>query len=234
LASLVVSTGGMSIHVLKAANDALTQALGTKEADIAFVSNTLMIIAGSRPHDERVSVPLFLTLDTLFNASLLHPSVFGACVNALSSETTHYAKDIQKLLPLTTVLGTMCRCEVDAARTAAWALAMRMIASRYPKVRAKVGTELFTALLFLKTAVTSGTCAATIQCDLDAAMTFVTQSRWDCDDAPKVRGQRDTLCGILGVAKATAGTGDMAVQRNAASGRGVAESYNALVREVGY
>ena len=226
LEGIVVSVGGMSIHVLKAALEALLEAFRHPNSDKLFLARTLIAVAKKHEHSDRLAVPLLLTVDKLLNADLLDATVFTDIVAILASELTFFSSDIQKMLPMVGVLGTLCRCPDIAARSQAWSQALKIIASRFPKVRAKMGTDFYTALLFVSSGGEGG---------LEAAMDHLARNTWDDGNATKVRGARDALYGMLGVARPGAATGEMKDETAGAfKQQAVAKNYAHLVHEAGY
>lgn len=91
-------------------------------------------------HNERVLTPFTRAVDVLLTQRLLDPNVHLLLVNVLRSELKYYATCITFLLPATTLLANCCYSVHMDARHSAMQLALVMIASRYPKVRAKMAT----------------------------------------------------------------------------------------------
>ncbi|CUG09781.1 tubulin folding cofactor D-like, putative [Bodo saltans] len=232
LEGIVVSVGGLSIHVLRPSFDALAASFRQGGADGVVRRSALLIqVAAKHVHDDRYVVPLSITMDRLVNANLFDVSRYSDLVEIVVSETKHFSTDIQKLLPLVGVLGTLCRSGDQAVREAAWQHALVMIASRYPKVRAKMGTDLYTALLFLLSDSTSVN--EEQQAKLSAAMDKLTSTQWDDSNATKVRGARNELYPLLNIAapsKEAAGVGTVTTTAK----KSKFDAYSHLVHEAGY
>lgn len=225
---LVVSAGSLSVHIMQPAVDALLHAFRASTEESVYLSWVLITVAAKHAHNERVVVPLCVTVSRLINACVFDEDRHIDVVEILRSELKFFATNIHALLPLIGVLGDLCRSPVTAARHAAWGLSLVMLASRYPKVRARMGTDMYTSLLVLSAADTT--------LNLDRAIQQLTATPWDGNDATKVRSARDELYGALGIEKPSkdAATGDAVEHEKKKTARMVASSYLHLVHEAGY
>lgn len=235
---IVVSVGGMSIHVLRPSFDSLAASFRQQGAEgVTRLSSLLVRVAAKHVHDDRYVVPLCLTIDRLVNVDLFDPERYEDLVDVVVNETKHFSTDIQKLLPLVGVLGTLCRSKDAAVREVAWQHALVMIASRYPKVRAKMGTDLYTALLFLLSDVTKTGGDEEVQQQmagrLSASMDKLSSTQWDDSNATKVRGARNELYPLLGIAAPTKDTAGVTAMRTTTKSSKF-DAYSHLVHEAGY
>ncbi|KEG07910.1 putative tubulin folding cofactor D [Trypanosoma grayi] len=226
---LAVSAGSLSVHIVQPAMDAFLHAFRASEEDSVCLSHVLIAVAAKYTHNQRVVVPLCVTIDRLLNAGVLDESRHMDVVEILRHELKHFATNIHVLLPLVGVLGDLCRSAVREAREAAWALSLVMLASRYPKVRAKMATDMYTALLVLTSAEEAGAMEG-----CSRAMQHLAGTQWDASDAPKVRGARDELYEMLHITRPSKDAASDAVERKKKTNRVVAGSYLALVQEAGY
>lgn len=252
---LVLSAGDLSLHVQHAGMQALLAAFRgqceapdstttvngseTVAAAAARLSFLVVGVGATYAHTERVLVPLSRVLDRLLGESLLDEASHPACVTLLRAELRHYATAITVLLPLASLLATLCRSPCGAARRDAWSLALTMVASRYPTVRARMATDLYTALLvFTASAEAAGDAAVMVGCS--HAMDKLLRVQWDSPDAGQVRAARNALYEMLGVAPPQKGAAEAAGEMRSGPGAGkaaratVASSYAHLVQEAGY
>lgn len=234
---IIVSVGGLSIHVLKPSLQALIDGFRLAASESGHnLSFVIIQVAAMHLHDDRFVVPLCLTVDRLINVNLFDESRFGDLVDIIITETKHFSSDIQKLLPLTGVLGTVCRAGDPQVRQAAWQHALSLLVSRYPKVRAKMGTDLYTALLFLSSSSAEQQQqqgSDVRQPALLQAMDHLIKTRWDDSNATTVRGAKNELYDMLCLEKPSKESGGMKEQ-STTSGKMKPDSYSYLVHEAGY
>ncbi|ORC88851.1 tubulin folding cofactor D [Trypanosoma theileri] len=233
---LAVSAGTLSVHIMRPAVEAFLSAFRSSQEDRLRLSQVLIAIAAKYTHNERVIVPLCSTIDTLINASVFDEARHMDVVEILRNELKHFSTNILVLLPLVGVLGGLCRSSIREAREAAWGLSLVMLASRYPKVRAKMATDMYTSLLVLTSSISdeaeeSETLAAE-RCA--RAMHHLTVTQWDGSEAVKVRSARDELYDMLGITRPTKEIGNNTVEEKKKANRIVAGSYLYLVQEAGY
>lgn len=136
----------------------------TRTTHFCSFSKLLVEVSLRHCHEERMVLPLSRVLDVLFTDHLLSPSVHVAVMEFLRREMKHFATAIRTLLIMTPLLGSLCRSPCEAARKQAWMLSLTMIASRYPKVRAVMASEFYTALLSLNAVPMATDGAAFITC----------------------------------------------------------------------
>nr|CCC49973.1 putative tubulin folding cofactor D, fragment [Trypanosoma vivax Y486] len=190
---LVVSAGALSTHIMQPAVNALLHAFRVSSTESVRLSHALVEIAARYAHNERVVVPLCVTINRLIAAGVFDEARHMDLVEILRHELKHFAMNIHALLTLVGVLGDLCRSPVVEARESAWALSLVMLASRYPKVRARMGTDMYTSLLVLS--------AADSSTDFAQAVSHLTATQWDGSDAVEVRGARDKLYDMLRIAR---------------------------------
>ncbi|RNF21800.1 putative tubulin folding cofactor D [Trypanosoma conorhini] len=226
---LAVSAGSLSLHIMQPAMDAFLHGFQASVENGVRLSHALIEVAAKYTHNERVVVPLCITMNRLMVAGVFDESCHVDVVELLRRELKHFATSIHVLLPLVGVLGDLCRSGVPEARVGAWRLSLVMIASRYPKVRAKMATDMYTALLLFSSVEASAGCAG--------AMQHLAATQWDASEAAAVRRARDALYGMLGISpppsKGSGGSEEVAAAK-ATKSRPVAGSYLHLVHEAGY
>ncbi|CBZ34598.1 tubulin folding cofactor D, putative [Leishmania donovani] len=248
---LVVAAGDLSEHVRRPAAAALLSAFHGDHATSAEASATLpqrlsaclMDVLVAHEHEERMLKPASRVLDLLINESVFAVEQHRAVLEMLRKELKHFALNIIVLLAMVPLLTNVCRSPDVEVRRGAWALALTMIASRYPKVRAKVASDLYASLLVL----TSGALApAGLPLEgCRRAMAHLMLVQWDGSDAARTRAARNELYDMLEIdppAARAANAGESAnedAQRGsmqpARSLRGaVAATYKSLVQETGY
>lgn len=250
---LVVSAGDVGEHVrvpaIKALRSAFSPIDSNKWAGIASyfsnveandevrerLSQLFTSVSERHEHEERIICPLSKALEDLLNQHLLSPSAHISVVKFLKEELRFFSTNLRILLPLISLLGSLCRSSSTEARSQALGLALTMIASRYPKARAVMATELFTALTALYAASeTEG--AQPLAFDCQAVLNHISKNRWDGTDGAAIRAARDELYGMLNIdpparLNATASTVDNVKRPKREI---VASSYSALVKEAGY
>ncbi|KPA79308.1 putative tubulin folding cofactor D [Leptomonas pyrrhocoris] len=251
LEGLIVAAGDLSEHVRKPATAALLSAFhttnGTEDACTSSdavakrLSACFIAVLHTHAHEERMLKPASRVLDLLINESVFAVEQHASVFDVLRKELKHFALNIVVLLSMVPLLATCCRSPDVEVRRGAWALALTMIASRYPKVRAKVAADFYTSLLVL----TSGN-AATAGLSVEGcqrAMEHLAKVTWDGNDAVCIRRARNELYGMLAIeppaAKARTGEAEGETQRGAMrparEQRGaVAATYKSLVQETGY
>lgn len=241
---IVLSAGDLTAHVQRPAMASLLVAFGNRDGATAVhqrlrLSHLVVAVGMKFAHEERVLVPLSRCLDSLLNECVLATETHAVIVSSiLRSELKHFATSIVVLLPLVTLLANLCHSPCSVARHDAWGLALTMIASRYPKVRSKMATDLYAALLVFTAApdvagsVPSQGCAE--------AMEHLLAVQWDANDATRIRTARNQLYGMLGITPPLKAAGDDKASAlemksvTAASTSKVASSYMHLVQEMGY
>ncbi|RNF09907.1 putative tubulin folding cofactor D [Trypanosoma rangeli] len=224
---LVVSAGSLSLHIMQPAVDAFLHGFQASLEDGARLSYVLIEVAAKYTHNERVVVPLCVTISRLMVAGVFDESCHVNVVEILRRELKHFSTSIHVLLPLVGVLGDFCRSSIPDARVGAWKLSLVMIASRYPKVRAKMATDMYTALLLFTSAEVSAGCTS--------AMQHLAATQWDASEAETVRRSRDELYGMLNISPPTKGAGGDEIEATKKpTSRPVAGSYFHLVHEAGY
>jgi tubulin-specific chaperone D len=256
LEGLVVAAGDLSEHVRKPAAAALLSAFhagtrntsgdGAVSSDVVArrLSACLVEVLHKHEHEERMLKPACRVLDLLINESVFAVEQHAAVLDVLRKELKHFALNIIALLAMVPLLANMCRSPVTEVRCGSWSLALTMIASRYPKVRAKVAMDFYTSLLVL-TSGSSGASPTDLPLDGCArAMEKLTKVAWDGSDAVRIRSSRNELYSLLGIEpptmRASAGAAaDGEAQKNAVrpvreQGGAVAATYKSLVQETGY
>eukprot|EP00796_Vickermania_ingenoplastis_P003861 gene3862-2739_t len=263
---LVVSAGDLTDHVRGPALCAIRQAFhlaGSTASELSLdatageesvaecrqrLSQIFVGVGHRYPHAERMVVPLCRLLDFLLTQEqgALPLADHVAIVSLLRSEMKHFSGSIRTLLPMVTLLASLCRSPSQQAREQAWALALIMIASRYPKVRATMATELYTALLSVTSSIQqqrhkTGAEAAGMEGSISldgclTAMEHITKTQWDGTDAGKVRAARNQLYDMLHLQRPppTAGGGAEEMKEKKVKREVVASTYSALVQEAGY
>ncbi|TPP45001.1 Tubulin folding cofactor D C terminal family protein [Leishmania donovani] len=238
---LVVAAGDLSEHVRRPAAAALLSAFHgdhatSAEASAALpqrLSACLMDVLVAHEHEERMLKPASRVLDLLINESVFAVEQHRAVLEMLRKELKHFALNIIVLLAMVPLLTNVCRSpDVEVRRGA-----------RYPKVRAKVASDLYASLLVL----TSGALApAGLPLEgCRRAMAHLMLVQWDGSDAARTRAARNELYDMLEIdppAARAANAGESAnedAQRGsmqpARSLRGaVAATYKSLVQETGY
>ncbi|KPI84366.1 putative tubulin folding cofactor D [Leptomonas seymouri] len=255
LEGLMVAAGDLSEHVRKPATAALLTAFHTStdssrssecagapsDAVARRLSACLISVLHTHEHEERMLKPACRVLDFLINASVFAVEQHAAVLDLLRRELKHFALNIVVLLAMVPLLTNICRSPDAEVRRGTWALALTMIASRYPKVRAKVATDFYTSLLVL----TSGS-VGTSDLPLEGcrrAMEHLTRVAWDGSDPVRIRSARNELYGMLGIeppaARAKAGevggeTHKGAMRSTREQDGAVAATYKSLVQETGY
>ncbi|CCW62637.1 unnamed protein product [Phytomonas sp. EM1] len=240
---LVLSAGDLSAHVNGPGFEALLLSFGdgSEEGHRLRLSECLVEVASKYIHVERVLVPLSRVLDSLLNAGVFSDTQHLAVVTILRQEFKHFATSITVLLSLVGLLANLCRSTDPVARRDAWSLALVVIASRYPKVRSRMATDLYTALLMWTSTMESSPEAGSNSDSFKEregcarAMQHLLSTQWDGADASKVRAARNALYEMLGISppapvSLTKGeTKAKPVRREIVAG-----AYSDLVHEAGY
>ncbi|AIN98832.1 tubulin folding cofactor D, putative [Leishmania panamensis] len=248
---LVVSAGDLSEHVRRTAAAALLSAFHgdhTTTADVSGalpqrLSACLMTVLVAHEHEERMLKPASRVLDLLINEGVFAVEQHRAVLEMLRKELKHFALNIMVLLAMVPLLTNVCRSPDVEVRRSAWTLALTMIASRYPKVRAKVATDLYASLLVL----TSGAFApAGLPLEgCRRAMEHLMLVQWDSNDATRTRAARNKLYSMLEIDPPVARAANVGESASEDAQRGsmqpardhrgaVAATYKSLVQETGY
>lgn len=245
---LLVSAGDLTEHVRRFAMSAILSAFrspaqGVEEGSSMAgpLSSLLLAVLHDHKNEERLLKPSSIVLDTLLTEEVLVVPLHQELMVLLRREMKHFAKNIVVLLPMVTLLANLCHSPDPVARKAAWGLALTIIASRYPKVRAKMAADLYTALLML----TSGAASHSVEQDFPMegclqAMAHLTHVQWDNNDAAATREARNQMYEMLGVEpppKLSVGAEVEAANEmvQGKQSRGiVAATYKSLVQEAGY
>lgn len=241
LEGLVVAAGDLSEHVRRPATAALLSAFHNPDdagVGAARLSACLVDVLSAHAHEERMLKPACRVLDLLINESAFAVEQHSAVLDMLRRELRHFALNIIVLLAMVPLLANLCRSPDVVVRRGAWSLALTMIASRYPKVRAKVATDLYTSLLVL---TSGGVALAGVPMEgCTKAMEHLASVTWDGNDAARVRASRNALYGMLEIdppvaREKTEKEDAAAAARPARESRGaVAATYKSLVQETGY
>jgi len=222
LEGLVISVGGLSVHVAKAARTALTSFACESPENQTAICESLIAMLTAREKNDRIVLPCFSAVDLLVTRGLFPISHHAALVDRLSIEIATCTRDIHKQLALVEIVATMCTSKERSARDRCLSFALRMIAVQaYPKVRGKIAQLLYTALL------------ATEEPN-DRAMNLLLQVPWEDDAMEAIREARDTLHDIFGVEKLKEDVRKVVVPARGAAGDKIAMAYAGLVREAGY
>lgn len=218
--------------------------------------SVLLVRVGVRHrHAERMVSPLSRVIDMLLTGQFLAPAVHGEVVDFLRQEMKYFATTIRPLLVMIPLLGSLCRSPSPEARTQAWMLGLTMIASRYPRVRSGMASELYTALLSLVAVCSNvpkqekgGTLEeekkeewlhAALPISEERcreAMEHLQRTAWDAADVTAVRRARLKLYPMLGLTPPPVLAGGGAKRAAPAPPKReiVASTYQSLVDEAGY
>eukprot|EP00760_Papus_ankaliazontas_P035568 PhM_4_TR7903/c0_g1_i1/m.45125/K21767/TBCD; tubulin-specific chaperone D len=227
LEGLVVSIGGLSIHVTKEARGALMGYIRGDSAAAADddrplrIGTALLEIIKSRSGCDRVVLPAFATCDNLLTGHLYPNELHDGLSVRLDAELMTCVREIHKQLALVDVLCTMCASPVETARVRCLRQALRLVGvPPYPKVRGKVAQQLYTAVLSSPTPVP------------DAVGEILMGTCWeDMGKMDVVTAAQDRLIELFGVEKLVV---DLGRAKKAATGVVDKASYAGLVREAGY
>jgi len=233
----------------------------TRRRNARELSALLVRVGVQHRHAERMVVPLSRVIDMLYTGHFLSPAVHVEVMDILRQEMKYFATAIRPLLVMTPLLGSLCRSPSQEARTQAWMLSLTMIASRYPRVRAAMASELYTALLSLVAVVSStaqgngcvshaGTeeeeeeeeeewlhpSLSISEANCREAMEHLQHTTWDAPDATAIRGARQLLYPMLGLTPPPTVAGGRAKGTAPAPPKRemVASTYRSLVDEAGY
>lgn len=232
-----ISVGGLSLHVLRSAQEALFSSFAAHKA---LLTRLLVQVAAKYAHSDRAVVPICSTIERLISHNLFAPEHLGDVVDMLAIETQHFSTDINRLLAFIPLIATLCQSSSLEVRSSAWHQALVLVASRYPKVRARMATELYTAVLMVSSSGGSADSDnATIQTNFQDAMHILSSTQWDNTDVTVVKGARDSLYAPLGLRAedATDAQGALAMSAEDAlrSNRTIRMgTYKSLVHEAGY
>ena len=225
LEGLVLSVGGLSAHVTKVALPEILNVINSTNDAKDKISTSLLNICRKYQHNDRVVVPLYTAINRILMNQAFSQSMCPDLLACVEDEAKHFNKDVQRLLPLIPVIASLCLLPITMKD--GWKACLGMIAGRYPKVRATVGTELFTALV----AVNGQTEVRESTPGIDEAMEVLGATQWDGTDAPAIRAARDKIYPLLGVTKPVAAP---AAQPTKMMSKKADGSYAGLVAEAGY
>eukprot|EP01062_Namystynia_karyoxenos_P048454 TRINITY_DN3687_c0_g1_i1.p1 TRINITY_DN3687_c0_g1~~TRINITY_DN3687_c0_g1_i1.p1 ORF type:complete len:1250 (+),score=425.28 TRINITY_DN3687_c0_g1_i1:96-3845(+) len=226
LEGFVASAGGLSVHVARPAFEALAAYLRAAP-DARQAAMDLVQVLRDHPGDERVVLPFFAAADKLLAAGAWPPEAGEELAEATRAELRASSKDIRVLLQASGVLGALVGLlSSGEARNRVLHAILLLLAGRFPKVRAKVGEMLYTALLAMEQPPPGA----------EAAMELLLQQQWDATDAAAVRGARDRLYPLLGLVKPQSAPSAGAAPRRPAAPAAPAADENAmyatLIRDV--
>ncbi|KAG5503545.1 hypothetical protein JKF63_05685 [Porcisia hertigi] len=248
---LVVAAGDLSEHVRRPAAAALLSAFhgdcsASAESSGVLPQRLSVCLTGvlaAHEHEERMLKPASRVLDLLINENIFAVEQHRVVLEMLRKELKHFALNIIVLLSMVPLLTSVCRSPDVEVRRGAWALALTMIVSRYPKVRARVATDFYTSLLVLTSGAIPSEGLPLEGCK--RAMEQLMLVQWDSNDAARTRAARNELYDMLGIdppAARGANAGESAnedgqrgAMQPARAQRGaVAATYKSLVQEAGY
>eukprot|EP01063_Lacrimia_lanifica_P017782 TRINITY_DN24785_c0_g1_i1.p1 TRINITY_DN24785_c0_g1~~TRINITY_DN24785_c0_g1_i1.p1 ORF type:complete len:1230 (+),score=482.20 TRINITY_DN24785_c0_g1_i1:64-3753(+) len=227
LAGIAVSAGGMSVHVSRPAFQCLSEFLQAHEALREDSGNGIAKIIAGNTGNERVILPALGTTDRLLAMDLLPAAAAEEVAKAVREEVRKSTKSIHILLPAVDVLcGVLSALPTQEATDATLHTVLLLIAGRFPKVRSKTGTVLYTTLMI----------HPQLGKDNPAAQDLLSTLQWDIPDADAVRANRDLLYPLLGLTRPNLhiikDKPAAAAQKPAL--RDANADYSSLVRDAGY
>ena len=224
----VVAAGGMSVHVSRPAFDALAAYLRGHEEDAEVLGLGVARILRANSRDERVVLPLLGTADKLISLSLLSAAAAPVVAAAVREEVKKAVKEIHTLLPAVDVLCGLLTLVEGSDATLLLHCLLSLLAGRFPKVRRKAATSLYTTLVL----------CPHIGTDNAEAQLCLASEQWDAPSAEAVRAARDRLYPMLGLTKPVfAKSGPASGAATQARKQPLPDAnanYSALVRDAGY
>eukprot|EP00041_Stephanoeca_diplocostata_P031627 m.989891 g.989891 ORF g.989891 m.989891 type:complete len:1244 (-) comp23999_c0_seq3:287-4018(-) len=229
LVGLVVSVGGLTESLVKAASAALLAHLEElSEGNMEQFGRDVLTVFKSHAHDERVVIPLLKTMDLLFthdaighlirdSGDTFPDSLYDHCKAAI-----HKSANVPKIRSGVDVLCGLIG-STEAVRKRALSTLLVYLCHKYPRVRKFTAEKLYVALLSLEDVFPE---------DVGSAVDdILTETRWD-DDVKEARIERNKICDLLGIPKpklkAKASTAPQAQVRDDL------DSYRDLVDRTGY
>eukprot|EP01060_Flectonema_neradi_P027568 TRINITY_DN3716_c0_g8_i1.p1 TRINITY_DN3716_c0_g8~~TRINITY_DN3716_c0_g8_i1.p1 ORF type:complete len:1250 (+),score=279.39 TRINITY_DN3716_c0_g8_i1:677-4426(+) len=229
LYGLVVASGGMSVHVSRPAFESLTEFMQKYPQHLHRMLSSITGMLTDNSGCERVLLPLLGTVEKLQSMQLFPETAAAAFSKALRAELRKSAKEIHIILQsvevlcgLLTILATS-GTDGEEMNCLLHCLLL-LIAGRFPKVRAKVGSSLQTSLLV---------CPQLGGENNDSAQVVLCESVWDAPSAELVRSNRDKLYPLFGLVKPAR----TAAAQPAPKPKYLPDenaNYSALVRDAGY
>ena len=229
LYGLVVASGGMSVHVSRPAFESLTAFM---QKYPQYLHRMIMCITNMLSENsgcERVLLPLLGTVEKLQSMQLFPETAASSFSKALRAELRKSAKEIHIILQsvevLCGLLTILVMSDVDKEETDCLLhCLLLLVAGRFPKVRAKVGSSLQTSLLL---------CPQLGGDNNELSQSILCESAWDAPSAELVRTNRDKLYPLFGLTKPAKTT----VASQPTKPKYLPDenaNYSALVRDAGY
>jgi len=218
ISGLVISVGGLTESVTKAATSAMldwtraSKGPGGSNACAAKLSEALLALFIRHRRDGRVILPLLKTLDVLLSHGSLDIMIMGKedGVNGvrfpskLMSELWQECKgctDVQRLVGSVSVaLGLLVCDHADIIQQDVLPFLMTMLAHRYPRVRRWTAEQLYVRLLE-DGSVVSTYAEQDTSSSLDQAMQLLLEVEWDdsLDSPGNVRNSRNRVADLMGI-----------------------------------
>ncbi|KAL6565863.1 hypothetical protein OROHE_004918 [Orobanche hederae] len=200
VSGLVISTGGLQESLAKASLSALlgylqcTVAKGRYESRVLSLSEDILWVLQKYRRCDRVVIPTFKTIETLFREMLLlnmeaQTPVF--CAGVLDSLTTELrgTKDFSKLKTGISILGYIASIS-EPISTRAFSHLLTFLGHRYAKLRKFAADEVLVALQANRNLIGEK--------KLDEATEIITHTSWD-GDVEDAKRRRLHLCELTGL-----------------------------------
>eukprot|EP00116_Pleurobrachia_bachei_P005332 sb/3465594/ len=220
---LIVSVGGLTESLVKASSAALIDHLTVHEDQVEDVCECLLDILERDHKNDRVTVPLFNTMELVLSNVILdekYGNIFAARFTALTKKELMGSGNIKKLLASLTPLAS---CIQFGENKCVLSQIMLMLCHRYPRVRKGIADSFYTALITFDDSV--GAC--------DEVVEVLESTIWDDpQDIEALRAKRNEICNLVGVPVPKRTAVKKTVVRTTPSEQ--FDSYSDLVGRAGY
>ncbi|KAL6560374.1 hypothetical protein OROGR_003933 [Orobanche gracilis] len=239
VSGLVISTGGLQESLAKASLSALlgylqsTVTKGRYESRVLSLSEDILWVLQKYRRCDRVIIPTFKTIETLFREMLLlnmeaQTPVF--CAGVLDSLTTELrgTKDFSKLKTGISILGYVASIS-EPISTRAFSHLLTFLGHRYAKIRKFAADEVLVVLLANRNLIGEE--------KLDEATEIIAHTIWD-GDVEEAKRRRLHLCGLAGLGTPEMVNGTQIYSKNVVEGKRASidenASYSSLVGSAGF
>ncbi|KAL6560372.1 hypothetical protein OROGR_003931 [Orobanche gracilis] len=239
VSGLVISTGGLQESLAKASLSALlgylqsTVTKGRYESRVLSLSEDILWVLQKYRRCDRVIIPTFKTIETLFREMLLlnmeaQTPVF--CAGVLDSLTTELrgTKDFSKLKTGISILGYIASIS-EPISTRAFSHLLTFLGHRYAKIRKFAADEVLVVLLANRNLIGEE--------KLDEATEVITHTSWD-GDVEEAKRRRLHLWELAGLGTPEMVNGAKIHSKNVVDGKRASvdenASYSSLVGSAGF
>lgn len=200
LLGLLVSVGGLTESLVRHSSSSLLQYFkqaSDRDHEIRLLVDILLKIFTEHQKDDRITIPLFRTVDLLLSSSALgavatdSTESFPLRLFELCKEEIRGSGDAKKIIASINVFCGLIAFS-GPVRWKAINQLLLLLGHKYPRVRTTTADQLYVTLLTYDDVVPDG-------CH-DDVMTLLSETSWN-SDVQVIRPIRNNICDIFGIAR---------------------------------